>query len=98
MIIIKSDNSMVSNPTHDVVLVCFLGRMKLSIQDIKSLSKIHVVRCVVSDYKPVYRLVVKPPLDPPTWRDKQSNLSVTSAAKPRYLFNLKTFINPVFKL
>ena len=38
--------------------------MKLSIQDIVSVSKIHVVHCIVPDYKPVYWLVVKPPLDP----------------------------------
>jgi len=38
--------------------------MKLSIRDIGSVSKIHVVRCIVPDYKPVCWLLVKPPLDP----------------------------------
>jgi len=55
MLITKSDNSMVSNPTDDVIL-----------RYIGSVSRIHVVRCAVPDYKPVYWLVVvvKPPLDP----------------------------------
>ena len=57
MLITKSDNFMVSNPTDDVLL------NEAQYSRYQSVSKIHVVRCVVLDYKPVYWLVVKPPVD-----------------------------------
>jgi len=82
--------------------------MKLSIQYIESVSKIHVVRCVVPDYKPVYWLVVKPPLNPQHGGiNKESRvcdvrcktfflLRLSAGCRPGFSKNL-IYILPVFR-